>query len=107
MSNLTGIERRGLGLTSLDYQNTKQAPIPENREKLIWRRVGILSDKEETITRTSGAVLGRSVRMPRKDLRYKCTHIRVMCGGIGGRGDMIGPASLCIHDKRRHLLYQR
>ena len=107
MSNLTGIERRGLGLTSLDHQNTKQAPIPENREKLIWRRVGILSDKEETITRTSGAVLGRSVRMPRKDLRYKCTHIRVMCGGIGGRGDMIGPASLCIHDKRRHLLYQR
>jgi hypothetical protein len=79
MSNLTGIERRGLGLTSLDHQNTKQAPIPENREKLIWRRVGILSDKEETITRTSGAVLERSVRVPRKEISDTCVLTYGLC----------------------------
>jgi len=52
--------------------------------------VGVSNDEEEFITRTSGAVLGRSVRIPNKDLGHNGTHIRTMCGGIGGRAAMMG-----------------
>jgi len=67
MNDMTSIAKRGL--TSLDDQNTKQAPVPEIAKKLILKDVGVHSDEEKFITRTSGAVLRRSVRIPMKGFR--------------------------------------
>jgi hypothetical protein len=59
MSDMTRIAERGL--TSLDEENTKQAPVPEFGKDLILRRrhvtVGVSHKEKEFITRTSGAVL--------------------------------------------------
>ena len=68
MSVMSNIAKRGL--TSLDDQNTKQAPVPDMTKKLILKRCRRLDDdEEEFITRTSGAVLKRSVRIPKKGSR--------------------------------------
>ena len=92
MSIMTSIAKKEL--TGLDDQNTKQAPVPEITQKLVLKSGGCLDngEKEEFNTRTSGAVLRRSVRIPgqRKDLGHNDTHIRAMCGGIGGNVAMVG-----------------
>ena len=70
MSDMNSIAKRGL--TSLDDQNTKQAPVPEMAKKLILKSCRRLDDDErEFMTRTSGAVLRRSVRIPKEGSRIQ------------------------------------
>jgi hypothetical protein len=40
MSDMTNVPKRGL--TSLDDQNTEQAPVPEIAKKLVFKRCGRL-----------------------------------------------------------------
>lgn len=53
-----------MGLTGLDNQNTKQAPIRENPKELIegGEEVGVHDGKEGIVARTRGAVLSISQR---------------------------------------------
>jgi hypothetical protein len=53
-----------VGLTGLDDQNTKQAPIPENPKELIegGEEVSVHDGREGIVARTRGAVLGITQR---------------------------------------------
>jgi hypothetical protein len=57
-----------VGLTSLDDQNTKQAPIPENPKELIegGEEVSVHDGEEGAVARTRGAVLSITVSVPKR-----------------------------------------
>jgi hypothetical protein len=65
MGNLNSIAKREL--TSLDDQNTKQTPVQENAEKLRME-LSVCNGMEGIVTRTSGAVLRRTVKIPKKSV---------------------------------------
>jgi hypothetical protein len=66
-----------VGLTGLDDQNTKQAPIPENPEELIegGEEVSVHDGKEGIVARTRGAVLSISQRTKKGSLTRCYSHL--------------------------------
>jgi hypothetical protein len=80
-----------MALTSLDYQNTKQAPIEEHPNELIeGEDMSVHDERSEGIdTRTRGAVLTITVSVRKGGFRLDDTHIWAMFGGMGGSDDMM------------------
>lgn len=71
-----------MGLTSLDNQNTKQAPVPENPKELTegGEEVSAHDGKEGIVARTRGAALSISQRTKKGSMTQLYSHLGYVWG---------------------------